>query len=96
MAAKRLQAGTSISKATRHWRLAKATESIAELIMELRGLTFQTVRRKANGLADHLANIGADNRHIIINRGWHEFDNQIIKETCEQLAATDLIQATHP
>lgn len=96
MAAKRLQAGTSISKATRHWRLPKATESIAELIKEMGGLVFQVVRRKANGLADFLANHGADNPTIIMDRCWQEIVCPIIKVTCEQLAEKDLPQASQP
>ncbi|MCY6488026.1 hypothetical protein, partial [Actinobacillus pleuropneumoniae] len=62
----------------------------------MKGLTFQTVRRKVNGLANHLANFGADNPNIVMNRCWHEIDNPIIKKTCEQMAATDLIHATQP
>eukprot|EP00253_Pinus_taeda_P007373 PITA_07373 len=54
--AKKIQGGTQACKATRHWRLAKVTENIAQLIGEMKGLVFQTVRRKANGLADYLAN----------------------------------------
>lgn len=92
-AAKRIQAGTRASKATKHWRLAKATENIAELIVEMRGLVFQTVRRKANGLADYLANHGVDNQEKILDNCWQEVDCPILKVTCAQLAEKDLIQA---
>lgn len=96
MAAKRLQTGTNINKATKHWKLAKATENIAELVTGMKGLIFQTIRRKANGIADHLANCGADNPNIAMDRGWWEMDDPIIREACKQLAEKDLIQATQP
>eukprot|EP00253_Pinus_taeda_P021341 PITA_21341 len=88
-AAKRLQAGTHTSKVTKHWRLAKATESIAELLVELRGIVFQSVRRKENGLADFLANHGADTPHLITNSCWQDVACPILKVTCAQLAEKD-------
>eukprot|EP00253_Pinus_taeda_P012787 PITA_12787 len=92
-AAKRLQAGTRASKVTKHWRLAKATESIAELIANLRGIVFQSIRRKANGLADFLANHGADTPHLIMNSCWQDVNCPTLKVTCAQLAKKDKIQA---
>eukprot|EP00253_Pinus_taeda_P028075 PITA_28075 len=92
-AAKRLQAGTQTSKVNKHWRLAKATESIAELIADLRGIVFQSIRRKANGLADFLANHGADTPHLIMNSCWQDVNFQTLKVTCAQLAEKDNIQA---
>eukprot|EP00253_Pinus_taeda_P022158 PITA_22158 len=92
-AAKRLQAGTHTSKVTKHWRLAKATESIAELLADLRGIVFQTIRRKANGLVDFLANHGADTPHLITNSCWQDVNCPILKVTCAQLAEKDTIQA---
>jgi len=92
-AAKCLQAGTQTSKVTKHWRLAKATEGIAEMLAELRGIVFHSVRRKANGLADFLANHGADNPHLITNSCWQEVVCPILKVTCAQLAEKDSNQA---
>eukprot|EP00253_Pinus_taeda_P007070 PITA_07070 len=92
-AAKCLQAGTHTSKVTKHWRLAKATESIAELIADLRGIVFQSIRRKANGLADFLANHGADTPHLITNSCWQDVNCPTLKVTCAQLAEKDNIQA---
>eukprot|EP00253_Pinus_taeda_P017898 PITA_17898 len=90
-AAKRLQAGTQTSKVTKHWRLAKATENIAELIADLRGIVFQSIRRKANGLADFLANHGADTPHLITNSCWQDVDCPTLKMKCAQLAEKDNI-----
>eukprot|EP00253_Pinus_taeda_P022901 PITA_22901 len=91
--AKCLQAGTHTSKVTKHWRLAKATESIAKLLVDLRGIFFQSVRRKANGLADFLANHGADTLHLITNSCWQDVACPILKVTCAQLAEKDSTQA---
>jgi len=65
-----------------HWRLAKVTENIAELIVGMNGLVFQAVRRKANGLADYLENYGIDNPDEIWNNYWHQVDYPDLKERC--------------
>lgn len=91
LAAKRLQAGTQLSKVTKHWRLAKATESIADLIKDLKGTVFQSIRRKANGVADFLANHGADTPHLITNTCWQNVNCPTLKVSCEQLAAKDIL-----
>eukprot|EP00253_Pinus_taeda_P028466 PITA_28466 len=88
-AAKRIQAGTQTSKVTKHWRLAKATESIAELIGDLKGTVFQSIRRKANGITDFLANHGADTPHLITNSCWQDVNCPTLKVKCEQLAEKD-------
>eukprot|EP00253_Pinus_taeda_P035656 PITA_35656 len=89
--AKRIQAGTPTSKVTKHWRLAKATESIADLLGGLKGIVFQSIRRKANGLADFLANHGADTPQLIINSCWQEVNCPTLKVKCEQLAEKDIV-----
>eukprot|EP00253_Pinus_taeda_P023451 PITA_23451 len=89
--AKRIQAGTPTSKVTKHWRLAKATESIADLLGGLKGTVFQSIRRKANGLADFLANHGADTPHLITNSCWQEVNCPTLKVKCEQLAEKDKV-----
>lgn len=91
--ARRLQAGTKANKATKHWRLAKATESIEEVIANLRGIVFQSVRRNANGLADFLANHGADKPNTITNSCWPDITCPILKDTCARLAAIDSNQS---
>lgn len=60
-AARRMYEGVKASKVTQQWRLAKVTESIAEHFLWLNRLIFQAVRRKANTVADHLANYGIEN-----------------------------------
>eukprot|EP00253_Pinus_taeda_P014528 PITA_14528 len=88
--AKKIYAGTTESRATKRWRLAKVTENIAELIVRMNGLVFQAVRRKANGLADYLANYGIDNPDEIWDSCWHQVDCPDLKEKCLQLAKQDL------
>jgi len=88
--AKKIQGGTQACKATRHWRLAKVTKNIAQLIGEMKGLVFQTVRRKANGLADYLANYNIDNQDRGWDSCWQQVDSPSLKERCSQLAREDL------
>lgn len=60
IAVRKIYRGTLAIKVTRHWRLAKVIDNIAKLLGEMRGLTLQAVRQKANAVADHLANHGIE------------------------------------
>lgn len=91
--AKRIYGGTKASKATKHWRLAKVTENIAELISGLRGLVFQAVRHKANVIADHLANHGIENKNREWDSYWHQVNSLDLKKKCIQLAKQDMDNA---
>eukprot|EP00253_Pinus_taeda_P012272 PITA_12272 len=88
--AQKLQRGTKANKATKHWRLAKVTESIAELMEGMQGLVFQAVRRRANGLVDYLANCGVDSQERGWDNCWEEVNCPILKNRCIQLAQQDL------
>eukprot|EP00253_Pinus_taeda_P025596 PITA_25596 len=91
--AKKIYAGTKVSRVTKHWILTKVTENIVELMVGMNGLVFQAVRRKANGLADYLANYGLDNPDEIWDSCWHQVDCPGLKERCLQLAIQDLDNA---
>eukprot|EP00253_Pinus_taeda_P010390 PITA_10390 len=80
--AKKIQGGTQACKATRHWRLAKVTENIAQLIGEMKGLVFQTVRRKENGLDHYLENYSIDNQDRGWDSCWQQVDSPSLKERC--------------
>eukprot|EP00253_Pinus_taeda_P019962 PITA_19962 len=56
----KLQRGIRANKVIKHWRLAKVTENIEELLRGLQGTVFQAIRRRANKVADYLANCGVD------------------------------------
>lgn len=88
--AKRIQGGTKANKATKHWRLAKVTENIVELMAGMKGLIFHAVRCKANGLADYLANCCMDNHDRGWDNCWEEVDCPNLKARCAQLAQQDL------
>ena len=60
------------------------------LIEEIRGLVFQSIRRSANSLADHMVNYGVDNLDIKWDTCWQEVTCPSLKEACNQLAAKDL------
>jgi len=72
--AQKMQRGTKANKATKHWRLAKVTENIAELMAGMKGLVFHAVRRQANGLADYLENCGVDSQDRGWDNCWEEVD----------------------
>jgi len=57
-AEKRLHSVLKLSKVTKHWRLPKVTELIAEYLSCLDGIILQEVRRKENIVTNHLANCG--------------------------------------
>ena len=67
---KKIQYGTKPDKAIKHWCLAAATELIAQHLASLGGIILQAVRRKANSLADHLANYAVDNPTNALDTYW--------------------------
>lgn len=91
--AKKIDGGTKASKASKHWRLAKVMENIAQLISGMKGLVFRAVRRKANSLADHLENYGIDNQDRGWDSCWQQVNSPGLKEMCIQLAKQDLDNA---
>jgi len=90
-AAKRMYAGAKASKVTQHWRLAKVTESIADYLGWLKGLVFQAVRRKANTIADHLANVSIENPTTIWDNCWQDVSCPDLKKNCTLLSRQDLM-----
>jgi len=92
-AARKIYRGTLASKVTRHWRLDKVTDNIAKLLGEMKGLTFQAVRRKANTVADHLANYGIEHPNTMWDSFWQDIDNPELRGKCMQLSRLDLVTA---
>lgn len=90
-AAKKMYAGTKPNKVTHHWRLAKVTERIAEQLGWLKGLVFQAIRRKANTVADHLANVGIEHLTVIWDSCWQDVNCPNLKEDCTRLSRHDLL-----
>ena len=56
--AKKLQQGYQIHRLTKNWRLEFRVERLAETISRVRHCAFSHVRRRANNVADKLANQG--------------------------------------
>ena len=86
IAARRMYAGAKARKITQHWRLAKVTESIAEHLGRLNGLIFQAIHRKANTIADHLANYGIENPTIIMDNCWQDVTYPEVRNKCTLLS----------
>lgn len=56
--AKKLQQGYQVNKITKNWRLEFCVERLADIIGRFRHCAFSHVRRRANRVADKLANQG--------------------------------------
>lgn len=68
--ARKIYGGTPISKVTKHWRLSMVTEGIGKMLKDMKGLTFQAIRRNANAVADHLANYGISHPTKMVDNCW--------------------------
>lgn len=86
----KLQRGVRANKAIKHWRLAKVTESIEEILRGLQGTVFHAIRRRANKVADYLANCGVDSHGNGWDSCWEEVNCQSLKDRCAQLAQQDM------
>eukprot|EP00253_Pinus_taeda_P010319 PITA_10319 len=86
----KLQRGIKANKAIKHWRLAKVTESIEELLRGLQGTVLHAIRRRANKVADYLANCGVDSQGSGWDSCWEEVNCQSLKDRCAQLAQQDV------
>lgn len=86
---KKIQGGTKSSHATKHWRLAKVTENIADLVIGMNRIVLQAIKRKANRLADYLVNCGIDNKDEVWDNCWQQVDCPVLKVKCLQLAKQD-------
>jgi len=92
-AASKIYTGTPASRVTKHWRLAMVTENIGKMLGEMKGLIFNSIRRKANAVADHLANHAIDHPTAPLDSCWHEVNIPQLKEECLQLLRTDTLEA---
>ena len=79
-AAKRISNGTGPEKVTKHWRLTRVLQRIQVHLQELHTLIFIHVRRKANKLADILANQGVSNKDSVILRRWNTMVQSNLKK----------------
>eukprot|EP00253_Pinus_taeda_P006750 PITA_06750 len=86
----KLQRGIKANKAIKHWRLAKVTESIALLLDGMQGLMFQAIQRRANKVADYLANCGVDSQGSGWDSCWEEVNCPNLKARCTQLAQNNV------
>lgn len=69
-AAKKICNGTSPDKVSNHWKLLQVFHYIYSHLQTLKIFIFVHVKRKANMLADRLANKGVTNRDIDSRYAW--------------------------
>lgn len=88
-AAKRISNGTGPEKVTKQWRLTQVLHRIQAHLQELRTLRFIHVRRKANKLADILANQGVSCKDSAIFKRWNTMAQSNLKKLCHNQAKED-------
>lgn len=88
-AAKKIHNGTSPDKVSKHWKLLQVFHRIHSHLQTLKTIRFIHVRRKANMLADRLANEGVANKDRDSRQAWELLPEGKLREDCFTLATKD-------
>jgi len=88
-AVKKISYGTMSERVSKHWRLIQVYQRIQNHLQGLRTVSFNHVRRKANKLADLLANQGVINSDCRIKMKWQEMPPSRLKAICDAQATED-------
>ena len=83
---KRISSGTKPKKASSNWRLIQVFQRIQIHLQRLRTVSFAHVRRKANKLADLLANQGVIYIDNMVVMNWQEVPRNRLKTECQHQA----------
>ena len=78
------------SKVIKHWRLVAVTELIAQHLASLKGIVLQAMRRKANSLADHLANHAVDYPDDAQDMWWQDLMLGTLRDQCHVISRQEL------
>lgn len=79
---KRISWGMEPEKVSKHWRLIQVFQRIQLHLRGLLTVSFNHVRRKANKLADLLANQGVNYTTNKVAMGWQGLPQNGLKEQC--------------
>jgi ribonuclease HI len=86
---RKLQNGTRMGKIQKHWRLAQSLQRIQEHMQSGIAVELHWVRRSANGLADRIANEGADGVGPELDTIWSNIPSGQFRTDCTQIAVKD-------
>ena len=89
-AAKRICNGTAPDKVSKHWRLSQVFHCISSHLRTLRTVSFVHVRRKANMLADRLANEGVICKESYSRHAWDLTPSGKLRDDCQRKVAKDM------
>jgi hypothetical protein len=90
----RLLTGTPPAEVITSWRLAATMEGISTLLPSFSGIQTSHVKRKANQLADQLANEGFKRLNTDLDKAWEETLNNTLKQDCLRINQTNLLHST--
>jgi len=86
---KKMSYGTTQERVSKHWRLIQVYQRIQKHLLSLQTVSFNHVWRKANKLADLLADHGVTNPDCRIEMKWQEMPPSKLKALCDAQAAED-------
>jgi len=89
-AARRISNGTRSEKVIKHWRLTQVLQRIQVHLQVLRTFSFIHVKRRANKLADILANHGVGCKNSTILWRWNTMAQSNLKNLCQNQAEEDI------
>jgi len=79
---KRKNSGTTVEKVSNHWKLIQDFQRIQVYLQNLHTVNFHHVRRKANRLADLLANQGINYIEDKVLMEWKELSQRRLRALC--------------
>lgn len=82
-----------MAKVSAGWHLNCIFWKINDSIKEEKGVLFKAVRRKANSMADYLANQGVTTQDRLVSLEWNSFESPKIKRVCTIININDLHKA---
>lgn len=79
---KRINSGTMPQKVSKQWKLIRVFQRIQDHLQNLHIVSFHHVRRKANKLANLLANQGVSNIEVKVLLEWQELRQSRLRTLC--------------
>lgn len=85
--------GTPPCKVSQSWRLSAIIEALPTTLRSIDMLLPSHIQRKANNVADHLANVGVESSISTLNDSWDNIRDMQLGDECATLANQDYADA---